>query len=321
MAARLGWADAVGGAPSYTGRALRQLGSVLLGGATSARPLGASSGVRPGTPSTIVTASSTTWTVTPFAGVIDGATAAIAGPYPYAFDTNQTGSVTAAGGSARVDRLDVQVVDPAEGGVGGANPLIQIVYTVGTPGLATAPAQSHPLAQINVPASGGGAPTVSWVAPYAVAAGGVVPFPTKPVMDAVTTLPAGTFGTVLNNLSSWVFSGTVWLSIMPALTSGTFAPDGNQTVVSTLNRDVNKYVDLIAQSTRTGGTTYAASLILGVLPAGFRPTIQIPVEVFTFGSGSLNKATINPSTGVITLNTASPAGHTIAQFQIRFLAA
>jgi hypothetical protein len=36
------------------------------------------------------------------------------------------------------------------------------------------------IAQINVPASGGGAPTATWVAPYAVAAGGITPVRTLP---------------------------------------------------------------------------------------------------------------------------------------------
>jgi hypothetical protein len=177
MAARLGMADAVGGAPSYVGRALRQLFSVFLGGATATRPLGATSGVRPGTPATIVTATSTTWTVTPFAGVIDLEAAAIAGPYEFAFDTNQSGVITAAGGTARVDILFVRVNDGSEGDGTLVAPFIEIGYLAGTAVAPATPARSFVLAQINVPASGGGAPTVTWLAPYAVAAGGIQPVP------------------------------------------------------------------------------------------------------------------------------------------------
>jgi len=177
MTARVWPVDAVTGAPSYTGRALRQTQvAPLVAGATTARPLGSLSGVRPGTASNIVTATGTTWTVTPFAGIIDGEALAIAGPYQYAFDANVTGSVTAAAGSARVDRLDVQVSDPAESD-GSSVPSIAIVKNDGAPGSGVpvaAPARSHALAYINVPASGGGSPTITWVAPYVSAPGGLL---------------------------------------------------------------------------------------------------------------------------------------------------
>jgi hypothetical protein len=204
--------------------------SPLIAGATTARPLGGLSGVRPGTPSSIATATSTTWTVTPFAGNIDGATAAIAGVYAYAFDTNQTGSVTAAGASPRVDRLDVQVVDPAEGGVSGANPLIQIVYSVGTPGLVAAPAQSHPLAQINVPASGGGSPTVTWFAPYTAAAGGIQPvpastYPASPYLGQY--VDDATLGLLRYNGTGWVPAPSGLNRIVPtSVTGGTLGAGG-----------------------------------------------------------------------------------------------
>ena len=179
MAARIGQVDAVSGAPSYVGRALRQLSSVFLGAATPARPLGAQSGVRPGTPSSIVTATSTTWTVTPFAGVIDLHTAAIAGPYEFAFDANVTGAVTAASGSiARVDILYVRASDPSESD-GSSVPAIEVLYLAGTVASTppATPARSFVLAQINVPISGGGSPTVTWVAPYCVGSGGILPVP------------------------------------------------------------------------------------------------------------------------------------------------
>lgn len=188
MAARVWPVDAVTGSPSYTGRALRQTSvSPFVAMGSTGRPLGGISGVRPGTPSTIVSTTSTTWTVTPFAGVIDGEAAAIAGVYAYSFDTNQTGSVTAAAGSARIDRLDVQVSDPAESD-GSSNPGVAIVYTAGTPGsgvAASAPARSHPLALINVPASGGGSPTVTWNAVYFAGAGGLIPVLSQAARDAL----------------------------------------------------------------------------------------------------------------------------------------
>lgn len=224
MAARVWPVDAVGGSPSNTGRSLRQGAvSTSAGQGSTSRPLGGLSGVRPGTPVNIATATSTTWTVTPFLGLLDGAAAATAGVYAYSFDTNQTGSVTAAAASTRIDRLDVQVVDPAEGGVAGANPLIQIVRTDGVAGSgvpAAAPAQSHPLALINVPTSG--SPTVTWNATYYCAPGGFVPFNTLAGLQAWTTAGAYQHATVINDTTTgyngdYVWSGSVWMPLRGAL--------------------------------------------------------------------------------------------------------
>jgi hypothetical protein len=239
MAGTIWPVDAVTGAPSYTGRMLRETLSVLAAGATAARPFGGVSGVRPGTSTTIATATSTTWTVTPFAGLIDGEASNLAGVYAYAFPANQTGSVTAAGGSARVDRLDVQVSDPAEGD-GTSVPTITIVYTVGTGGTGVpnaAPARSHPLVYINVPASGGGSPTVSWVAPYVAAAGGTVASATKALLPTAGSYPnqrSTVFAdpTVGNN-GDYLWSGTAWAPAnpVPLLTPASAAVIGTGTVV------------------------------------------------------------------------------------------
>jgi hypothetical protein len=250
MAARVWPVDAVAGAPSYTGRALRQTGvSPFVAQGSTSRPLGGASGVRPGTPTNIVTATSTTWTVTPFIGVIDGEAAAIAGVYAYSFDTNQTGSVTAAAGSARVDRLDVQVSDPAESD-GTSTPGIAIVRTDGTPGTgvpnAAAP-RSHPLALINVPASGGGSPTITWTASYFAAAGGAVPFPTynsgANPLTGWTTASYGQAALVIGDATAaynrvWYFNGASWthsLNTSNAFAEATGAssnPNGASTAVT-----------------------------------------------------------------------------------------
>lgn len=209
-------ANAMAGAPEYDGRMLRQVGTVAYAGATSARPLGARSGVRPGTPSNTVTATSTTWTCKPFAGVADVMTAAEAAAYAFAFDANATGSIAAAHATlARKDIIYVSVADPAESV--GAAPTVTRKYLAGSAsGTPSAPAvpgteRGFVIAEINVPASGGGSPTVSWVAPYMAAAGGVVPFNTKAQMVATTTLPAGTLATVLAEPGSlYESAGTTW---------------------------------------------------------------------------------------------------------------
>lgn len=327
MVDTIGFTDAVSGSPAYSGRMLRQTNGVAFAGATSARPLGARSGVRPGTPSTTVTATSTTWTCQPFAGLLDGQTAAEAGPYTFAFDAVATGSVTAANASnPRIDIVYVDVDDPSEDA--SAVPAATRKYLAGTaaptPAAPATPAGCMVIAQINVPKVGAGSPTVTWIAPYLAAAGGDVPFNTKVEMDAVVTLPRGAFGVVLADLSEWVFDGTAWVKVWAPLVVGSLGPDGNATATTVvLTRDVNGMVDVAAQTTRTGGTSYLGQLILGVLPVGFRPAQDTLItSVLTYGSGSLNSAIISSATGVITLTAAAPSsGHTVARFHARFKAA
>ena len=107
--------DAISTVPTYTGRLGRQTMSPLLAGATAARPLGATSGVRPGTSPTTVTATSTTWTMGVHAGIVDLESSGLVGPYAYAVNVAETGAVTAADATRpRVDIVWVRLDDPAE---------------------------------------------------------------------------------------------------------------------------------------------------------------------------------------------------------------
>jgi len=225
-------ADAVSGAPSYTGRMLRNTQAPFLAGATAARPLGALSGVRPGTPSnTVAATSSVLYTVTPFAGIIDLETAAISGPYAFAFNANVTGAITAAGGTPRQDAVYVQINDAAEsdGTVGAPN--IKIDYLAGTVNsggtlvIAAVPPRSFVIAYINVPTSGGGSPTVTWAAPYAVAAGAVQPvpsaagYPTSPYSGQYAD-DAAQGVLVRSSGAAWSRAGfSPWVSYSPTLTN------------------------------------------------------------------------------------------------------
>ena len=187
MANRVGPADAVAGAPSYTGRMLRQLGAVNLAGSTSADPLGAHSGVRPGTPSSTVSVTTTQWTVGNHSGVIDVAPSLQAGPYTYSIDAPVVGTLTAATSFIRIDILSLTLTDPAES-VGSGTPGVAITYTVGTVASTqpATPAYSMLLAVITTPASGGGGPTVQWVAPYSVASGAPIPVRSQAERDALS---------------------------------------------------------------------------------------------------------------------------------------
>jgi len=173
MTATLFLVNAVAGAPTNSGKSTRQALSAALGGATAARPLGARSGVRPGTPTSTVAATSTTWTIHPHAGILDTQASATAGPYWYALDADVTGAVTAAHATwPRKDILWVRCDDPAESD-GSTVPAVVFGYTAGTaaasPAAPATPARSMRLATISVPLSGGGAPTIVFDAPYLVA--------------------------------------------------------------------------------------------------------------------------------------------------------
>jgi hypothetical protein len=162
---------------TFSGRQLRQALGAFWGGLTG-RPLGARSGVVVGTPTNTVTASSSTWTVKPHCGVLDVEANAIAGPYNYSTDTNVTGTMNVADQTNdRIDLISVTMADLSEGDTATSGPTF--VYTPGTPAspaLAPAtPAKSLALATIRVPQSGTGSPSVTWIAPWAVAAGGILP--------------------------------------------------------------------------------------------------------------------------------------------------
>jgi hypothetical protein len=162
---------------TFTGRQLRQAIGAFWGG-LAARPLGARSGVVVGTPTSTVTASASTWTVKPHSGVLDVEALAIAGPYNYSVDANVTGTMNAADNTYdRVDLISVTMSDTSEGDASTAGPTF--VYTVGTPASTalppTTPARNVALATIRVPKLGTGSPSVTWIAPWAVAAGGILP--------------------------------------------------------------------------------------------------------------------------------------------------
>lgn len=215
--------DAVSGSPTYAGQNLRDALSVLCGYAPTSRPLGATSGVRPGTPTNTVTATSTTWTVKPHSGVVDAESAAAAGPYLYASDANTTGSVTAANATnPRIDIIYARVDDPSQGD-GSTTPAVSFQYQAGTAAASpTAPSPSVTpstralvLANISVPASGGGSPSVTWVAPtfgaipqhYAVNPGATIPNNTDTTVAGWTITSSSGMGTISGGVRTIAVAG------------------------------------------------------------------------------------------------------------------
>lgn len=264
MAGNYVWpVDAVSGAPTFSARQGRQLSiAPFVAGATATRPLGARSGVRPGTPTSTVTATSTTWTVNPHVGVIDAEAAAQAGPYAYSFDQVQTGNMTAASGSyARIDLISVQISDPAESD-GTSVPSATIVYTPGTaaaPALPAQPARSMVLAQINVPISGGGSPSVTWVAPTLVGPGGITP-------ATQAAFGSGTYtGQYIDDPSFGLlrWNGSAWSSASLSITGHATRTSSNGTIA---NSTVTTFG--FDGPSLTGGMTCASNATFTVPIAG-----------------------------------------------------
>lgn len=275
MTARVWPTAAVTGSPTYDGRALRQTTvAPYVSGATTARPLGARNGVRPGTPTTTVTATTTTWSVAAHAGLIDAEAANEAGPYTYSFDAVVSGAMTAANATnPRIDVVYVRIDDPAESD-GTSTPLAAIGYQAGTaapspvaPTVWTGSARSMVLAQINVPVSGGGSPSVVWVAPTLIAPGGITP-------ATSAAFGSGTYvGQYIDDAALGLlrWSGSAWVVVSRTDNTGWVAPtllNGWANFGSgfrpTAYRRINGEVEI-------RGTVKSGTGVIFNLPAGFRP--------------------------------------------------
>jgi len=177
---------------------------------SSARPVGGRGGVRFGS-GAVATVTSTTWTVKPHVGVMDAQTDATAGPYAYSVDANVTGSITAAGGSARTDALWVRVDDPAVGD-GSSAPALVVGYTANT---SSAPARSMLLGTISVPATGGGSPTFTATHNWLPSA--IVPVRTQAERDALP-LVDGMYVDRLDLNTIQRCDGTTWSNVVDCFT-------------------------------------------------------------------------------------------------------
>lgn len=201
------WINASGGAPLYSANELRRLDAVLLWAGTTDR-LGARQGVRPGhVPASLA---GTTWTVHDVPAVVYPGETSTSGPYRVAI-LETTGSVTPAAAQPRKDILYIQVQDNDEDGSGQrrARPGYLAGTASGSPVEPTVPDGAFRVATIDVPASGGGSPTITVNAPYAVAAGGILPVPTNADLPTVGVTP-GMFGARLDSNSLSMYTSAGW---------------------------------------------------------------------------------------------------------------
>lgn len=174
---------------AVTAQQFRQAQAATHGGG-SGRQLGGRSGFRVGTPSTVLTATSTTWTLGACAAMLDPGASTHQGMYGWSTDANVTGTVTAADGTnPRKDIVYIQVNDSSAGDGSGAT-TAPVLYLAGTPGVnpsaPTLPARSFLVGTITVPQVGGGSPTVVLNPARYVAAGGILPVSSLAERDALT---------------------------------------------------------------------------------------------------------------------------------------
>ena len=159
-------------------------------GGGSGRQLGGRSGFRVGTPSNILTATSTTWTLGPCALELDPGASTHQGMYGWASDANITGEMRAANATySRKDIVYIQVNDSSAGDGSGAinaNPVYAYGPEDGTNNAPTLPPRSFLLGTISVPVAGGGSPTVIRNPAVYVAAGAVLPVYSQAERDALT---------------------------------------------------------------------------------------------------------------------------------------
>lgn len=159
----------------------RQANAAVYGGG-SGRPLGGRSGFRVDTPSNILTATSTTWTLGPCSAMIDPGASTHQGMYGWASDQDIVGAVTPADATnARKDIVYIQVNDSSAGDGSGAK-TANVLYVAGVPSATpVAPAltgtrlRSFLVGTIDVPKVGAGSPTVTLNPARFVAAGGILP--------------------------------------------------------------------------------------------------------------------------------------------------
>lgn len=270
--------DAVSSAPSYTGEMLRQTTGGVFGGKTSTRPLGAQSGVWPGTPLAVVSISGTTVTVGSHGGVLDLEASATAGPYVYAVAVAPTLTINAANATnPRIDLISLQLSDPAEGD-GTSVPSVVAVYTAGTaasiPAPPAAPARSLTLAQVNVPHSGGGSATITPVATYAFAAGGIAPCSSSTFYPASPYQGQMIFDLTLNYYLFW--TGSAWQEVNQTTGFGFTTPSlGSSWVDAVSPTGPPKYVLINGIVYVTGGMKSGSGGTVFTFPAGMRPLAQI----------------------------------------------
>jgi len=268
---------------AVTGQQERQARAAQHGGG-SGRQLGLRSGFRVGTPSNILTATSTTWTLGPCAAEIDPGASVYQGGYGWSSDANVTGAMTAADATyARKDIVYIQINDPTAGdGTGTLSYAPQYLAgpADGTNAPPTLPPRSFLVGTISVPVAGGGSPTVVRNPATYVAAGAPLPVYSQAERDALSLydglmvqrldLPGRSLESYDAGTSTWSPIPTVQALALPQGIDPGWTVSGviTKTRVGSLTQVV-----LSGRMTRTvsADASSAIKTVGNVVPSGYRP--------------------------------------------------
>lgn len=279
---------------AITAQQFRQANAARNGGGAG-RPLGGRSGFRVDTGSTVLSASSTTWTLTPCSAMIDPGATTHQGMYGWSSDANVTGSVTAADATyARKDIVYIQVNDSSAGDGSGAT-TAPVLYAAGTPSATpTAPAltaRQFLVGTITVPQSGGGSPTVALNPARFATAGAPLPVYSQAERDALVDFD----GSMIQRRDlpgrPIETTDTITWFRAPVVSSAYAVNDGYWTItgglIKTIHQNVTQVTATLKMIRATGAitiTTGDTALLNGLIPAGFRP----PTNHYFIGTSNTN---------------------------------
>jgi hypothetical protein len=243
--------------------------------------------------------------------------AAESGGYPFAFDAVATGSMTAADASnPRVDLLYVLITDPEDGAT---TPTAHRTYLAGTaaasPTAPATPAGGIPIAQINVPKSGGGSPTVTWVAQTAVAAGGILPIDTLAHLNLITG-SKGSYAEVTadstnNGLYKW--SGAAWVPAAGGLPDPViFGSDVSRSITATSWTTMNS----ATRSSITVAHDCWVEFIVQTWISASSGSVQVGLAL----SGATTQAPDGPGGGFTAITSSSTAQKSVAHYVVKLTA-
>lgn len=297
---------------SATAQGERQARAALHGGGAG-RPLGGRSGFRVDTPSNILTATSTTWTLGPCSAWIDPGASTHQGMYGWSSDANITGAVTAADATyTRKDLVYIQVNDSSAGDGSGAT-TAPVLYLAGTPSASPVapalPARSFEVGTITVPQAGGGSPTVVVNPARYVAAGGILPVSSLAERDALTKFDGLTvrrLDLATRPVQVWTASASKWLTTggpgtayTPIWTGVTdFGTGGSLTGTYWVDGD---RVHVRSRARFGASATLGNSIIRCPLPTGFpiagTESTHLGTGTYVPASGSIRPLTVFADAG------------------------
>lgn len=273
-----------------TAKQERQAKAAQHGGGANRR-LGGRSGFRVDTPSNVLTATSTTWTLGPCAAMIDPGALTHQGMYGWSSDANETGTVTAADATnPRKDIVYIQINDDTAGD-GSGLVTAEVEYVAGTPGVTPAapalPARSFLVGTITVPQVGGGSPTVVRNPAVFVAAGGIQPvFSTA---DLATFTPYSGF-TIrrmdLPGLPEYVHDGTAYNRAVPGMIG---FDDNDLTSIGIVGTEVA--MDAIASVSLIKGHKYEVVYQINTIASAANQAFAIRLKTQTVGAGGVSGIT------------------------------